>query len=127
MAAPDDPASATLAGIRAIEQAATAGPWEVHRSSAIGIRLASDESDWPLAEGFRRDADAEFAAMARTAIPRLLAALDIAQAALSRHQQWFTDSSGIKTCGGCLEPVPCKDTDVIGRALAGKEAGDGTH
>ena len=56
--------------------------------------------------------------------PRLLAAIEALTGALERHQQWFKDERGVKICGGCLEPVPCKDTDVIGRALAGKDSSD---
>lgn len=67
--------TAELERLHAIGQAATEGPWEVHRSASFGVRLASDESDWPLAGNFRRDADAEFAAAARTAMPRLVAAI----------------------------------------------------
>jgi hypothetical protein len=74
---------ATLAEIRERERAATPGPWEVHTSATIGINLASDETDWPLAQAWMRLEDAQFAAVARTLIPRLVAAVE---AALAPHQ-----------------------------------------
>ena len=145
MSVPDDPAPATLAGIRAIEQAATPGPWHLEWDSCdCGDGYGCSHGSWPHAirnsradteprqDGKQRDwdykhteiselggADAEFIVTARTVMPLLLAAVDALTGALERHQQWFTDKNGTRICGGCLEPVPCKDTDVIGRALAG--------
>jgi hypothetical protein len=65
----------TLAGMRAKTDAATLGPWGIHRfgtSTRVGI-------DWSSAPtsitGSVDDRDAEFIAMARTAMPALLSAV----------------------------------------------------
>jgi hypothetical protein len=60
---------------------------------------------------------------AKDDVPRLVAALEAADAALKRHMQWF-GSMGDRLCGGCLRPVPCPDTNVIAAALA--KGGGGT-
>ena len=63
-------------------------------------------------------------------IPLLLAAIEALTGALERHQQWFTDSKGVRLCGGCLEPAPCKDDPerfitaaLSGTGKEGSEAG----
>jgi len=69
-----------LAGIRAIEQAATEGPWEAHSHAAgpsYTIRVFDiwhDEQDAYIAQDCLTEADAQFIVTARTAMPRLLAA-----------------------------------------------------
>jgi hypothetical protein len=37
-------------------------------------------------------------------------------AALRRHTQWFTDSHGMRICGGCLSRWPCPDADLLAAA-----------
>ncbi len=93
MGVPDDPASATLAAIRAIEQAATEGPWRAVAGlwatdggkQEIFPAVISSRGDpakaetWLMAAGRgspNPEANAEFAAAARTAMPRLLAAVE---------------------------------------------------
>ena len=83
---PDDPASAALAAIRAIEQAATPGEWK-HRtaegrsdwtsgSKAYAVHRVEADAE-PRGIGiFSTTADAEFVVTARTAMPRLLAAVE---------------------------------------------------
>jgi hypothetical protein len=119
-----DPAgpAAILARWREAELNATAGPWEVHRSNAAGIRLASDEADWPLAEGFSRAADAGFAAVARTALPLAIGALE---AVLKRHQGDVNDDYPDETpvCAECGEWVPCSTVKDITRELTGAAHG----
>jgi hypothetical protein len=116
MTAPDDRVATSLSGWRQAELNATAAPWEVHRSSTIGIRLASDEEDWPLAEGFRRGGDAEFAAVARTAFPRLLAAIEAVLKLHYRKQMPFCETCGTR------ERWPCPTYRAISAALLGDEA-----
>jgi hypothetical protein len=123
-----DPVAATLDGWREAELNATAAPWEVHHGSAIGIRLASDELDWPLAEGFRRAADAEFSAAARTAMPRLLAAVEAALA--KAHELMDTpwpedggDRAGTAAEQAVLDGIAFRE--AITTALTGQEAGGG--
>jgi len=83
---PDDPASAALAAIRAIEQAATPGEWK-HRtaegrsdwtsgSKAYAVHRVEADAE-PRGIGiFSTTADAEFVVTARTAMPRLLVAVE---------------------------------------------------
>jgi hypothetical protein len=118
-----DPAASALDEIREREQAATPGPWEVHTSATIGINLASDETDWPLAQAWMRLEDAQFAAVARISIPRLLAAVD---AALGRHVQAVIEDMPeprfryCDTCSG--HPAwPCPEVAAITAALAGTQ------
>lgn len=121
--ADNNPLTAELERLHAVERAATEGPWEVHRSASFGVRLASDESDWPLAGNFRRDADAEFAAAARTAMPRLLGAVSdllkphqpgrrvVSGATCDRHEahRHFSitevEAAGVRSCPDCKATV----------------------
>ncbi|HEV2451625.1 MAG TPA: hypothetical protein VGS62_06845 [Streptosporangiaceae bacterium] len=95
----DDPATATLDQIRERFETVTAIPLET-------LPLEPEQA-------------AAFAALVMD-IPSLVAAVEDAARALERHMHWFTEhGSSIKLCGGCLEPVPCPDSDVITRALNG--------
>jgi len=51
-------------------------------------------------------------------IPRLVAALEAALAALARHQKTITDKHGT-VCAGCLSGWPCPDSEVVARELLG--------
>ena len=83
MTIPDPGLTSALERWSKITAEATPGPWEVHTSSSIGIRIMSDEDEWPLALDLKRRPDAEFMAVARTAMPALLA---VAEAVLRLHQ-----------------------------------------
>lgn len=130
----DDLASA-LDGIRAIEQAATRGPWQAVRGTweagETFPAVISRDGDpakaetWLMAAGrgsMDPESNAAFTAMARTAVPRLLAAVE---AALAFHEEFDGH------CGSCCDaygdPVewPCEEFTDITAALAGKEAGNG--
>jgi len=86
---PDDEVSATLAGIRAIEQAATEGPWEMHsHAPSYATRVFDiwhDEQDAYIAQDCLTEADAAFIVTARTAVPRLVAAVE---AVLEAAETW---------------------------------------
>jgi hypothetical protein len=138
-----DPVAARLAEIREREQAATAGPWwfdedelmwRLHGVHAVipeqmdGLIpeqvmnhqiLKAPKSGTRYAEYWPGAADAAFITNARTDVPALLAALETALAALSRHQQTITDSKGT-ICAGCLYPVPCPDKARVSTALLGE-------
>jgi hypothetical protein len=127
-----------LAGWRKAADSATPGPWQ----AVTGVWSADGEQEetfpaviaslgdpakpetWLMAAGRGSpdpEANAEFAAVARTAMPLLLAAIEGLTSALQRHRQWFTDSKNVKRCGGCLEPSPCPDDPdmIVARALGG--------
>jgi hypothetical protein len=136
-----DPA-AILDRWRAIEQAATPGPWEGHSHGPATARVRDvwhDEIDRPLAERVLREADLQFIVTARTAIPLLAAAVE---AALKLTGEWDTESDHLDD----LAESPGADEEgrlilrgtaqgysdcaadlraAIASALAGKDAGDG--
>jgi hypothetical protein len=71
---PDD-LTATLDRWRAIEQAATRGPWEAH--SYVGVyTMWHDEIDTPLVREVAGWDDAVFISAARSAFPLLVAAIE---------------------------------------------------
>ncbi len=43
-----------------------------------------------------------------------LARIHQVEAAPQRHQQWCTNSTGRRICGGCLERWPCPDCRRLG-------------
>lgn len=71
--------TASLGRTKALEAAATRGPWEIVGGGELlmplGIDVGSGTSDVSL-----RSADAEFIAHARTAVPALVAAVERVQA-----------------------------------------------
>ena len=89
----------TLAGIRAIEQAATPGPWKHRTAEHLGdwttsskvFRTERVEADArPAGIGiFDAPADAEFTVSSRNALPLLLAALE---AALKAADDWDAEA-----------------------------------
>ena len=133
---PDDRASAALAAIRAIEQAADPAPWTV--SARHGVDIADE--GWsevsivtgdgaPVALTFlshilepgRDDENTAFIAAARTAMPRLLAAVE---AVLELHKP--ADRGTGAQCKGCATHVtftrwPCPTYLAITSALTGPE------
>ena len=89
---------------KALEQAATPGPWEVypHRQDVKGIAhiripLAMHPTAWT--------ADAEFIAHARTAVPALVAAVE-------RVQALHTPKSN-DYCRECSTPYPCATIEAL--------------
>jgi hypothetical protein len=59
-------------------------------------------------------------------VPFLLAAIEALTSALTRHRPWFVNDAGVRICGGCLDPAPCKDDPdvIVSRALSGKDGTD---
>jgi hypothetical protein len=138
----DDPAS-TLAEIRAIEQAATPGPWQAVRGTwgenetfPAVITSHGDPAKaetWLMAAGRGSpdpESNAKFAAMARTTIPALLAA---AGKVLELHQP-VDRGRVMRCCEGCekingefhedcCHEWPCPAVEAITAELTGKEAG----
>lgn len=88
MSAPD-PAAAELERLHAIEAAATEGPWEPvtddHGRGHLDYSVWSDQASYYIAETVISRADANFIAEARTAFPRLLAAVE---AVLKLADEW---------------------------------------
>lgn len=130
-----DPVAATLSGIRAIEQAATPGPWRLEWDSCdCGDGYGCSHGSWPHAIHTPRahterpdgdewdhdfshteisdlgDADAEFIIAARTAFPLLLAAVE---AALKLADDWDAEARGI-----LLEAARTADAGEVGAASA---------
>ena len=132
---PDDLASA-LTRWRKAEQAATKGPWQVtatqegdeviyvHASGRHGSVSVLFETD----PG--READAEFIAVARNAVPRFLAAIE---AVLKLHRP-VDRGRVMRCCDGCEEfedhedcchEWPCPTVEDITAALTGETADAG--
>ena len=172
MGVPDDPASATLAAIRAIEQAATEGPWRAVAGlwatdggkQEIFPAVISSRGDpakaetWLMAAGRgspNPEANAEFAAAARTAMPRLLAAVEAAAAfhqpgpfallgalcpeheACRNFSITSSEADRVAACPKCSATVqrtcshgahaiwPCAEYRAISGELLSKEGSDG--
>ena len=102
---PDDRVASTLSGWRKIEQAATPGPWTVSEKHGVDIAdeawsevklTAADGSDVAalyishLMENYNSDEDRAFITTARTAFPRLVAAVE---AVLNLADEWKTDAA----------------------------------
>lgn len=88
---------------KALEAAATPGPWDVLRDGPSIEDSAVDYSIWCEAIGDRLtsevgEADAEFIAHARTAVPALVAAVERVQA-IAEH--WSTCPKGDYDCHDC--------------------------
>ena len=87
--------TATLAGWRETEQAATPGPWT---ACGIGDDEVWSEEPWGhVAETMGNQADAGFIATSRTAMPRLLAAVD---AVLKLPVEWRRESEALRDAAG---------------------------
>ncbi len=143
---PDDP-SATLAGIRAIEQAATPGPWRPIRGiwgeGETFPAVITSHGDparaetWLMAAGRGSpdpESNVEFAAMARTMFPVLLAVIE---KMLEAADGWAAEAKRIggifageedpwpRTVGGMRAEAfeSCAKTvcEAITTALTGKE------
>ena len=122
--------------LRALADAATPGPWEVH-GSLIGIGRA--KPDFGQTWGLRWRQDIEFICAARTAIPQLLDQLDRAEHRIARleaqtdirgravvmyrerareaearvkavraiHRDLYESMSGVPYCDECDRAWPC--------------------
>lgn len=77
--------------LRALADAATEGPWEVH-GSLIGIGRA--KPDFGQTWGLRWRQDIEFICAARTAVPQLLDQLDAAEQRIRDLTQEARDERG---------------------------------
>lgn len=88
--------SGTLEGWRELEKAATPGPWEAH-SHLRQYSIWHDELDEPLAREVRNWDDAMFIAAARSAYPRLVAALE---AVLKLADDWERQAMRLATAAG---------------------------
>lgn len=77
--------------LRALADAATEGPWEVH-GSLIGIGRA--KPDFGQTWGLRWRQDIEFICAARTAVPQLLDQLDAAEQRIRDLTQEVKDERG---------------------------------
>lgn len=77
--------------LRALANAATPGPWEVH-GSLIGIGRA--KPDFGQTWGLRWRQDIEFICAARTAVPQLLDQLDAAEQRIRDLTQEVRDERG---------------------------------
>ncbi len=93
---------------KALEAAATPGPWEIIGGGEflmpLAISVGVGSADVSL-----RDADAEFIAHARTAVPALVAAVERVQAL---HSPW--PSPSIQTyCRTCAHPMPCPTRQAL--------------
>ena len=148
-----DELAALLAGWREAGQAATEGPWSTQKAVIAGIGgayvIEHGEAEIALVDcaGDLRPeqelADAEFIVTARTAMPRLVAAVE---AVLKLHQPVTTNGGWLEgrewqeceACGpnnGCEHVIaspgqgesfwPCPTVEAIIAALTGEEASDG--
>jgi hypothetical protein len=102
---------------KALEAAATPGPWLYCTKTYDGMPLVVAEGYGFPAEPMRQtrgivcypEADAEFIAHARTAIPALVAAVERVQAL---HSPW--PSPSIQTyCRTCAHPMPCPTRQAL--------------
>lgn len=136
-----DPA-AILAGWRETEQAATPGPWASVRgvweeNETFPAVIASDgdpakAETWLIAAGRGSadpEANAEFTAIARTTMPRLLKAVE-AVLKLADDAEEVRDYSGPETHGRLVgwRLNPAQLREAISSALTGTQLGeDGKH
>lgn len=111
----DDELAAALERLRAIEQAADHGPWEV---TGIGDEdIWSDSKGGFIAETVNSPGSAVFIVTARAAMPRLLAAVE-AVLELTRDGDGDDLYPSIELTVGDVR-------EAITRELTGKEASDG--
>lgn len=94
---------------KALEQAATPGPWEAYPNrqdvkgiAHIRIPLAMHPTAWT--------ADAEFIADARSAVPALVAAVERVRALHEPYRDRFT---GDEYCGRCETNYPCPTAEAL--------------
>ena len=114
---------------RALADAATPGPWAVDGFLAPGPgdSFTIGPADGALAYVQPVWADAEFIAAARAAVPRLLDALDTAEAEVARLRERAARSARVVTWGdlidAALRSAPVWDegsvTEAVRRAVAG--------
>jgi hypothetical protein len=128
-----DPAAALLAQIREAEKAATEGPWravmgqfgnETFPAVIAGRGDPAKPETWLMAAGRGSpdpESNAQFAAMARTAMPRLLAAVE---KVLEEH---VPDRADPAWCGGCSFSYPCATVRAITAALTGERENESAH
>ena len=95
-----------LEEMRAIEQAASEGPWEINGAgeyvSGVGLMVAPDD-------GGVSGANAEFIAASRTFVPD---ALDALEEILELHSHEVYDSNR-RMCSACGGTVPCMTRRII--------------
>ena len=106
-----------LAEIRARAEAATEGPWSVHRSERTGTYVTRPDllgiaREWSLVW---QDGDAEFIAASRTDLPALLAAVE---AVMGLHSPIERRDGPV--CDHCLHsprvgayPYPCPTVQAL--------------
>ncbi len=118
----DDPLTAALERLSAIEQAATPGPWEILDEDEIW----SQAKPGHVAETMCNPADAAFIAEARTAMPLLVAAV---RAALEKADEWaagsFRHDVSTTVTASCARQL----REALSSALqpdSSKDGGDGT-
>ena len=124
----------TLNRIRRQADAATEGPWVGIRypDGLMGRVIVSGELGVCIAEDFPDDADAEFIAHARTAVPALLDALEKVlrlhpRVVVLHADPEFGRMEDDAICGACIvnhEPAdwPCPTVEAITTALNGDAA-----
>ena len=93
--------------LRALADAATEGPWEVH-GSLIGIGRA--KPDFGQTWGLRWRQDIEFICAARTAVPQLLDQLDTAEQRIRDLTQEVKDERGAAL--DTLEQIKARDKRI---------------
>ena len=93
--------------LRALADAATEGPWEVH-GSLIGIGRA--KPDFGQTWGLRWRQDIEFVCAARTAVPQLLDQLDAAEQRIRDLTQEARDERA--ACLDQMEQVRIRDARI---------------
>jgi hypothetical protein len=147
---PPDPLAALLEKWSKAEQAATEGPWwydedeNCWRLHGVALRIPAPlpgmseqimnkqiakaaKRNTPYAEYWPDKADADFIVTARTAMPKLLSAV---QAILKQHQPIRADGgdSDELLCGKCSfayrTPWPCGEVETIRRKLSGSAGSD---
>lgn len=123
----------TLNRIRRQADAATEGPWVGIRypDGLLGRVIVSGELGVCIAEDFPDDADAEFIAHARTAVPALLDALEKVlrlhpRVVVLHADPEFGRMEDDAICGACIvnhEPAdwPCPTVEAITTALNGDD------
>jgi hypothetical protein len=126
-----DDVAALLAGWRETTEAATSAPWTVitddHGRNGVEHSAWHEESGRYIAEVVLTEADAGLIVTARTATPRLVAAVE---AVLKRHVEAVIKDMPAppfrycKTCAGHPK-WPCPEVQAITAALTGEEASDG--
>ena len=98
---------------KALEAAATPGPWQPSRDARKGGPFLNVIAD-PRRDGWRErvatalnPADAEFIAHARTAVPALVAAVERVQALHTPDEFGMCEGCGDNEHGYAIVPHPC--------------------